>query len=308
MLKRFQAMVMNHLQAASYSLAILLQKPGSTFMTIGVVAITLTLPMAFWVVNAHFQQVALDWQQRAHISLYVAVDTAPTQVDALLKRVQQIAGVKQASLTTPEKGLKAFEQQEGLQGVAQYLPKNPLPAVIEIVPLKWATTPVLLQQLAEQLRQLPSVDQVSVQAEWIERLYAILAFMKHFLQSVMVLLSTGVVLIIGNTLRLTLQHRQEEIHVLKLIGATDAYIMRPFLYAGMWYGFLGAAIALIIVSVFLLTVGHQLQTWLSLYQMHLPRICITLQQGYALLFFSAILGVFSAICFTRGLLAVMALK
>jgi cell division transport system permease protein len=151
-------------------------------------------------------------------------------------------------------------------------------------------SPAKLELLSRQLQALPQVEHAKLDMEWINRLHIILGFIAKVAKALIVLLAMAVVLIIGTTLRLSIQSRQEEIQILKLIGATDSYIIRPFLYSGVLYGMLGALIAVLMVNIILLSVGVAVNQLAVEYQMHYPLSGLSMRQVLLLTLFAIILG------------------
>jgi cell division transport system permease protein len=140
------------------------------------------------------------------------------------------------------------------------------------------------------LKDIPEVEQAKLDVQWVKRLNAILGFTATIAHGLMLLLAMAVLLIVGNTLRLAIQNRHEEIQVLKLIGATDPFIIRPFLYSGIWYGLAGAILAVVLVNLFLFSLAMAANQLASVYQMHYPIIGLSLVQGILLLIVAASLG------------------
>lgn len=257
-----------HGQAALTSLNSLYRTPIATIMTILVVAVSLTLPAIFWVMTTNMAQLTLNWQRSSPISLYLKTSLSPQDEAALLKRVQQTVGVKQAILKSPAQGLAELQRQEGMENIMRYLPKNPLPALIDVVPTVDMNNPKKIQQLYLQLKAYPQVEQTKMDVLWMKRLSAIFGFTGRMAKGLMAILALAVVLIIANTLRLALHHRYEEVQVLKLIGAKDSFIIRPFLYTGMWYGLAGSIVAVFLVNVFMLSLKLAANQLFAVYQMN----------------------------------------
>jgi cell division transport system permease protein len=204
--------------------------------------------------------------------------------------VHGIEGVGQASLKSAADGLAELTQQEGMHDIMRYLPENPLPSVIEVVPSLVTDSPAKLDLLARHLEALPQVTQAKLDMAWINRLHVILGFAANVAKALMSLLALAVVLIIGNTLRLAIHNRQEEIQILKLIGATDPFILRPFLYSGVWYGMAGAIFAVFLVNIFILSLGVAVNQLAVAYQMHYPLTGLSIRQILLLILFAIILG------------------
>jgi cell division transport system permease protein len=259
-------------------------------MTVIVIAITLALPALFWVFTDNLSQLTIGWQQGGRISLYLKTGLSETEQTALLQKVHGIEGVGQASLKSAADGLAELTQQEGMHDIMRYLPENPLPSVIEVVPSLVTDSPAKLDLLARHLEALPQVTQAKLDMAWINRLHVILGFAANVAKALMSLLALAVVLIIGNTLRLAIHNRQEEIQILKLIGATDPFILRPFLYSGVWYGMAGAIFAVFLVNIFILSLGVAVNQLAVAYQMHYPLTGLSIRQILLLILFAIILG------------------
>ncbi|CAM2918478.1 permease-like cell division protein FtsX [Legionella worsleiensis] len=303
MLKRTQSLFVYHLQAAVQSLNLLCRKPLGTMMTVIVIAIALALPALFWVFTDNLGNLTISWQRGGHISLYLQPALTQTEQTQLLEKIRNTEGVGQASLTSSKEGLAELTQQEGMHDIMRYLPENPLPAVIKIVPALVIDSPAKLDLLSRQFKAFPEVEQVKLDMEWINRLHAILIFVGYLAKALMALLALAVVIVIGNTLRLALSNRQEEIQILKLIGATDAFILRPFLYSGIWYGMAGAVCAVFLVNIFILSLGVVVNQLAVAYQMHYPLTLLTMRQILLLVFFAIILGWLGALLSVKRQLA-----
>lgn len=290
MLKNFRSLISYHLQAASNSLNLLCRKPMATMMTVIVIAIALTLPALFWVFTDNLEKLTTHWQRGGHISLYLKMPLSSADETTFLERVRATEGVGNAILKSSAAGLAELQQQEGMHDIMRYLPENPLPAVIEVIPALAVNKPFQMEQLFTRLKAYPQVEQAKLDLEWITRLHAILGFATKTAHALMALLASAVVLIIGNTLRLAIHNRHEEIQVLKLIGATDPFIARPFLYSGIWYSLAGAILAVFFVNIFMLSVAVAVKQLASVYQMHYPIMGLSVKQAYLLVFVSTILG------------------
>ena len=278
MLKAIKTRFGFHGQAAINSLNSILKKPFSTGITIIVIAITLALPALFWVLADNLHHLTSNWQQTGHISLYLKKELTDAEQTAFLIRVKETAGVGKAVLKTPAQGLNELKNQEGMSDIMSYLPENPLPAVIEVIPALKINTAIQIESLFNQLKSAPQIDQGKLDMQWVGRLNAILGFVTKMARGLMVLLACAVVLIVGNTLRLAIQNRHEEIRILKLIGATDPFIIRPFLYSGIWFGLIGAIVAIILVNIFILSLTLAVNQLAAAYEMHYSLLGLTLRQ------------------------------
>lgn len=290
MLEKARPFIAYHMQAAVYSLNLLCRKPLANLMTLIVIAIALTLPALFWVFTDNMEQLTIDWKGSGHISVYLQPLLSEADEQEVFATVRVTPGVGKAEFKSSKEGLAELTDQEGMQDIMSYLPQNPLPAMINITPAIAVDSAAKLDLLARQLRALPKVDNAKVDMEWIGRLDALLSFASKLSHALLALLALAVVLIIGNTLRLAIQNRQEEIQTLKLIGATDSFIVRPYLYSGVWYGLGGAIIAVLLVNIFILSLGMVINQLAVVYQMHYPLVGLTVRQILLLVTFAVILG------------------
>ncbi|WP_019218008.1 permease-like cell division protein FtsX [Legionella tunisiensis] len=290
MLKNLRTLSAYHLQAANSSLNLLCRKPLATMMTVIVIAIALTLPTLFWVFTDNLEQLTINWQRGGHISLYLKSPLSEAEQTAFVARVRATEGVGNVVLKSPEEGLAELQRQEGMHDIMRYLPENPLPAMMDVIPALAVNTPAQMEQLFTRLKAYPQVEQAKLDMQWITKLHAILGFATKIAHALMALLASAVVLIIGNTLRLAIHNRHEEIQVLKLIGATDPYIARPFLYTGMWYSLAGAIMAVFFVNIFMLSVAVAVKQLAAAYQMHYPIMGLSVKQAYLLVIVSTMLG------------------
>jgi len=303
MLKNLQSIAAYHAQAATNSFNTLCRKPLATMMTIIVIAIALALPALFWIFTDNVSQLTVNWQRSGHISLYLKSGLSVKEAEAVLQKIKVEKGVGQASLKTAAEGLQALQKQEGMQDIMHYLPENPLPAVIEVVPEFTVNTSLQINQLYERLKVNPQVEQAKLDMQWINRLNAVLGFASKSAHALMLLLASAVALIVGNTLRLAIHHRHEEIRVLKLIGAADSYIIRPFLYSGIWYGLIGAVFAVLFVNIFMLSIAVAAQELAATYHMQYPLTGLSVKQAYTMVLVAIILGWLGAILSVKRQLA-----
>lgn len=290
MLKKAQLSLAYHFQSISQSLNLFSRKPFATMMTIIVIGIALALPALFWVLTDNITRQMGGWQKGGRISLYLKLAMTKEEQTTLLKKIQGTQGVGQVTLITAEDGLNQLTKQEGMHDIMRYLPENPLPAVIEVIPSLSIDSKAKLDLLSRQLQSYPHVEQAKLDMEWISRLSVVLGFVTKLANTLLALLALAVVLIIGNTLRLAIHNRHEEIQILKLIGATDSFILRPFLYTGVLYGLAGALVAVLLVNIFILSLGMAVNRLVVVYQMHYPLTGLSIRQILLLVIFAIILG------------------
>ncbi|WP_263261368.1 permease-like cell division protein FtsX [Pseudomonas sp. RIT-PI-S] len=231
----FHAWLESHRASFVDSLKRLGRQPFGSFFTCLVMAVALSLPMGLSLLLKNVERLGGSWQRAAQISLYMRMEAGSREGEALVSQAKALAGVGDAEFISREKALEAFQQQSGLGEAIKELPDNPLPGVVVVTPLE--VDKPALEALREQLAQLPNVEQAQLDLVWVERLAAILKLGDRFVFGLAVLLISALLLVIGNTIRLHIENRRNEIEVIKLVGGTDAYVRRPFLYMGALYGF-----------------------------------------------------------------------
>ena len=221
------------------SLRRLLKQPIGSFFTCLVMAIALSLPMGLSLLLSNVERLGGSWQRAAQISLYLKLDAGSKEGEALRDEIKGMPGVADALYVSRDQALEEFQQQSGLGEALKELPENPLPGVVLVTPKE--VDKATLEALRQQLAELPKVQQAQLDLVWVERLAAILKLGDRFVFGLTVLLVSALLLVIGNTIRLHIENRRTEIEVIKLVGGTDSYVRRPFLYMGALYGF-GAGI------------------------------------------------------------------
>ena len=242
--------------------------PLATCMTMAVIGIALALPAGALVLVNNARSLSKSWQGTAYISLFLKTGLSDDAVQQLADTVRAHAGVASVQVITAQQSLADFQRRSGFSDTLSLLGNNPLPAVLVIQPTRGYTAPTAAQQLVQSFAALPQVDQVRVDIRWLKRLEAILALLHRGVVIVAVLLAIAVVLIVGNTIRLEIENRRAEIEVSKLLGATDRFIRRPFLYHGAWYGLAGGVLAWILVFSGLVLMSGPAGRLASLYGGH----------------------------------------
>ncbi|MFA4657630.1 permease-like cell division protein FtsX [Xanthomonas perforans] len=234
----------HHLHSIAFSLGRAMRKPWATLLTIVVMALALALPLGLSIALDNVKLLAGSVQQSREINLFLKVDVAAEAAQALAGELRARPDVAKVTLRTPEQGLAALRESARLEEAADALGDTPLPTLLIVTPAD-ATDDA---QLANALQALPQTDQVQHDALWRKRLDGWLHFGERLVQVLSALLGIGAVLVVGNTVRLDIQSRREEIGVLQLLGASDGFIRRPFLYLGAWYGLGAGAVALALIA------------------------------------------------------------
>jgi cell division transport system permease protein len=232
----------HHVYSLVASLGRLLRKPAATALTVGVMAVAIALPLGLWAALANVQRFAGDVQQARQISVFLKPEITLDRARALADTLRARADIATLELRTPEQGLLELRRGSGLDDAIATLDGNPLPSLLVVTPSGDETL------LAGSLASLPEADVVQHDAGWRTRLDGWLRFGTRFALVLAALLGLGALLVVGNTVRLDIQSRRDEIGVLQLLGATDGFIRRPFLYLGGCYGLVAGALALALLT------------------------------------------------------------
>lgn len=244
--------LLRHVQTMLFSLGQLWRQPFASLMTITVIGIALALPAGLYVLLQNINKVSDQWDTASQITLFLQQDLNSKQTKNLTEKLQGWPEISLINYQSSEKSLAEFRQLSGLGSLLDSLPNNPLPAIIMITPAKKSLRADAIGGLLARLEELPQVEQAQLDMEWLQRLRSINKTIQRGITILGILLSLSVLLVIGNTIRLAILNRQSEIRVMKLVGATDRFVRRPFLYTGLWYGILGGLLAW---SILLLTMG-----------------------------------------------------
>lgn len=291
---KFAAWKKDHKRVVGESFKRLLRQPLSSLMTWAVIGIALALPVGFYVALGNVQQLSGRFEGNAQISLFLHQRVSAQNIERLTTELSSWREVKSLTVISKEEALEEFQTMSGLGNVLSHLQENPLPVVIEITPIEQFSNAEAAKQLLQRLRALPPVELAQLDLQWIQRLNAMLALGQRMALGLVILLSLGVLLIIGNTIRLEVENRREEIIVTKLVGATDSFVRRPFLYTGIWYGFGGGVIASFIIMIGLAVLNKPAATLAGLYQSDYQLLGLSFADMFSLWLMAALLGFFGA--------------
>lgn len=291
---RLKAYGVNHLQTLSHSLGRMAGQPVSSLMTVAVIGIALALPTGLHVLLKNVQAVSAGWESAAQISLFLKKQLSEEAVARTLNELAAMPEIASVNHISPAQALAEFQQLSGFDNAMDALQVNPLPTVIVVQPALEHSAPAEVETLLERLRGRTDVDLAQLDMEWVKRLYAMMEIGKRGVLVLGTLLALAVLLIVGNTIRLAIQNRREEIEVQKLIGATDAFIRRPFLYSGYWHGLLGAVFAWLLVNISLWLLDGPVRRFSMLYDSRFEIGALDLGASVALLALGVGLGLVGA--------------
>lgn len=237
-----------HAQVALDSLGRLYRNRVPSLMTAAVIAIALAMPAGLYLLLDNLERLSGAWDGQASMSVFLKNSVSTSAAEELAKGVREWSEVSAVQLVTPDQALQEFSQRSGFADVLDTLDENPLPAVLIVLPASDYSAPAAASALRDRFSRLPETELAQLDLQWVQRLAAILDIAHRITLIIGALLALAVLLVIGNTIRLEIQNRREEILVTKLIGATNGFVRRPFLYCGIWYGILGSLIAWLVVE------------------------------------------------------------
>lgn len=259
------AYLLIHLHTFFASLGRFSRAPFNFMMTVSVIAITLSLPSGLLVSINNLQSVSGSIDLNNNVSVFLRSSVTLQQATELTAVLQQDSKITDAILIDKQAALEEFRQYSGFGSAISALSDNPLPHVIQITPVVDINDQESLSRLIAELENHPRIELVQMDMGWLDRLNGILSIAQRAVSIITVLLGFAVLLIISNTIRLELQSRRDEIDITRLVGATHSFIMRPFLYSGFWYGFLGGIFACLLVNLSVWLISGPTSTLAALY-------------------------------------------
>jgi cell division transport system permease protein len=260
-----QAYFARHAQTLVGSLGRMVQHPFATLMTMGVVAVALALPLFLNLLLANARTATGNWTDAFDLSAYMDTRAGAGRTASVAKQLRQRDDVAAVRVITRDQALAEFRNDSGFGKALDALSDNPLPDTLIVTPTPAASTPQGTAALKGAIAAMADVQTVQVDTEWVKRLQAMLDLLRRVVLLTGGLLGAGVVLIVGNTIRLDILNRRAEIEVMKLVGASDGFARRPFLYSGIWYGLGGGLMALILVALAAVILAKPVESLAQLY-------------------------------------------
>jgi cell division transport system permease protein len=237
-----------HGQALLGSLGRLARQPFSTALTVLVIGIALALPAALYLTVANMRAVTAGLGETVQLSAYFEMTTTQAAANKAASAMEAIEGVTDVVLVSPDEGLAEFRKRSGIGDALQALGANPLPWLAQVRPAPPHDSAAEVERIAAELGKVEGVEFVEADTAWVRRLHAIEATMQQLVLIVATLLAAGVLGVVGNTIRLEIDARRAEIEVTKLVGGSNAFVRRPFLYSGLWQGLGGGLLALALIA------------------------------------------------------------
>ena len=288
---KFHAYRNLHAHALFSSLGRLVASRFSSVMTIVVLAIAISLASGFYILVANLQQLASNLKASNQVSLFLKDEISEARAQKFAGGIRQNPDIQEVKLITKEQALAEFQSYSGFGEAVKALEKNPLPIVIQVLPKNSLESEQALEDLLDDFGRAAEVDIVKMDMQWVKRLKSIMEVARRGVILLSLLLGAGVLFITANTIRLELHNRRDEVVIAKLVGATNGFIHRPFLYSGFWIGFFSGVTAWFIVTIIMLILKQPVETLSKLYDDAFHVLFFGFTETLALLFISSVLGV-----------------
>ena len=283
-----------HAHAMFSSLGRLVRNPFTSAMTIMVMAIAISLATGFYLLVVNMQQLTGNIESTNQISLFLKPAVSDNAAKALVDKIRAKSKIERVVLISKAEALHEFKTYSGFGEALNVLETNPLPVVIQVLPENTLVDLQTIENLMAELGRLPQVDFVQMDMQWIQRLQSIMQIMQRAVILLTGLLGLAVLFITGNTIRLELQNRRDEVLIEKLVGATHSFIQRPFLYTGFWLGFLSGFLGLVLVTVMMLILQQPIERLSVLYNGSFDVNYLSFVDSLMLLFIASVLGIIGA--------------
>lgn len=291
LVEKFHAYLLNHAHGLFSSLGRLSRAPFTSAMTILVLAVAISLAGCFYIVVANIQQLTGNLQASNQMSLFLKEHVTETAGQKMADQLGQNSNIETIKFISKKQAMDEFKANSGFGDALNALDNNPLPNVIQVLPKDVLDSREAIDNLLAEFKQIPQVEFVQVDMQWVERLQTIMMIASRGVTVVGILLGFAVTFITGNTIRLELHNRQDEVLISKLVGATHAFIQRPFLYTGFWLGFIAGFSAWLIITIMLLILESPVEKLSSLYNSSFELLFLSFSEFILMLMIAPLLAV-----------------
>ena len=282
--------MIRHLQVLLATLGDLFRSPLNSIMSALVIGITMAIPAIGAMLISSAESVSSNWDISPQINVYLDDAISSEDIDSLLNEFNFVEGIGKTKVLTKEQALSEFKQISGLKDELDNLDENPLPTTIIISPSDDYNSHEKITELQDSLTKIDGIQGITVNFEWLERLNSVLSFLHSIAKIISVLLAIAIILVVSNTIGLQIQNRKQEIVITKLVGATDSFVKRPFLYFGATIGILGGIFCCIIYGLTYLALNQPIQQLASSYGSSFSLISLEWWHLASLLLIGSILG------------------
>lgn len=277
-----------HIKQAKASFSSLWTRPMGNILTLAVISMALTLPACLYLLSKNIASVADNVASPSQVSVYLEEGTPEPRIMVLKDQIESRSEVDKVEYISPQQGLSDLSQHSGFDEAISLLDEYSLPGVLVVSPS--VETDEEIKQIADSIRNEDDVTDVRLDEDWMARLDAIRNLATIVVISLSVLMLASVFLIIGNTLRFNVQANKDEIQTMKLIGATDNFILRPYVYVGLWFGVLGALAAWLLTALITIVLNGAVEDLAMLYDSQFRLIGLSWDESLLLLMLGIFLG------------------
>ncbi len=290
----FKGWLLLHAQSFVYSLGQYYRNLLSSILTTAVIGISLALPGGFYLLLENAQQVTAGWGGSIQITAFLKPDIDDTVANTLVSRLLDSPNIEAAKFINRDQALAEYKELSGFSEVIDLLDENPLPSIVIIFPKIDALTEGKDRQIIDFIVSQPEVEVAQYDQQWVKRLYGIIEIIQRFVIIFSAFIGVGVLLIIGNTIRMAIYYHRSEIEITKLFGATDHFIRRPFLYSGFWYGLSGGISAWLLLTITLQFLKQPVSRLAELYASEFSLANLTIIEALIMLACGIFLGLFGS--------------
>ncbi|MCG9584752.1 permease-like cell division protein FtsX [Vibrio tubiashii] len=281
-----------HFKQARLSLAEFWQRPLGNILTLAVISMALAMPSALYLLGKNISAASTNVTSPSQVSAYIEERTPEARIMVLKDELETSLDVAKVEYISPQQGLDDLSQYSGFEQALSLLDDYALPGVLVITPSKGDKQAI--KRLAERVANEDGITDVRLDEDWLTRLDAIKNLVSGIVITLSVLMLGSVFLIVGNTLRFNVLANKEEIQTMKLIGATNSYILRPYLYSGMWFGLLGAITAWVLTAVITVLLNSSVEKLALLYDSHFRLVGLSWDESLLLVMLGTFLGCLAA--------------
>jgi cell division transport system permease protein len=286
----FGGYMSNHIKTLKQTLHEQKRRPLAAFFTCSVIGIAIALPTLLALLLINIYQADLEWDGSSQITLFLTEKTATLEAAELANALQERGSISATKFIDKDKALAEFSALFELGDTLKHLEENPLPHSIIVTPAPQLDQLEKINRLKDSLVGLEQVENAQLDVVWVERLHSISTFLERSTWVLGIMLSFAVLLILGNTIRLAIENRKDEIVVLKLVGGTNAFVCRPFIYMGIFFGFGGALFALVLCTLVIAMLEAPLLDLAQSYQSQFNLMGLSVESSLLILTLGSLLG------------------
>ena len=290
-------------RALNFTYKELVKNPLTSIITVCIIAIGITLPLLFHVVLKNLNFLNQHWQSKSPtISLYLKTDLSENQVNGFIAELKTNNHIAEIKYISSKQALVEFKQNTQLGNIIDLFEKNPLPSVLIILPTLDYQSPTKISFLFNEIKNSPLIDSAMLDINWVKRLYALVKIGQRITNILTLFFAIGVLLIIGNALRTIVINHQEEVEIMKLMGATDSFIITPLLYCGVFYALLGSMLATCLTNFFIWMLQNPVLDFARTYQAQVNLEDLSFEDSTRIIFYSVVACLIGGYIITQRLL------